>query len=60
MLGEELPNIGALCFRTIQTIEVGAKLLGARQGCEIPAHMLARNAHAHHIPIESVKCGQML
>jgi len=57
--GEKRLNVGALCFRIFQTIEVGAKLLGARQGCEIPTNVLAGYTYPQYLPIEGVQRSQM-
>src|SRR3546814_14574548 len=57
---EELANVGVLRVLTVQTIELGAKLPGARQGCEVPADMLAGDTYAHDIAVEGVQLGQVL
>ncbi|MNY51257.1 hypothetical protein D3C86_1868310 [compost metagenome] len=45
---------------TVQAIEVVTKIPGTGQGGQVPADVLAGDAHAHHLAVEGMQLGQVL
>src|SRR5690606_39750431 len=43
-----------------RSIETSTEFLCSRNGRQVPAHMLACDAHAHHVAIEGVQRGQVI